>query len=88
MALLVFAGVTLVGRHRAPPPKPHRYFSAFAMLGRATCDQGIDRFVPNALQHDRYGTGYLFECNPRGFAIVSAGADGIYGTADDERSDR
>jgi hypothetical protein len=43
---------------------------------------------PRPLRHDAYGNPYLFECNGRGFTIVSAGADGVYDTADDERSDR
>ncbi|MBV8758081.1 MAG: hypothetical protein JO257_12420 [Deltaproteobacteria bacterium] len=67
---------------------PHRYFSAYAMLGRATCDQGIDHFLTGALQRDGYGNPYLWECNARGFTVVSAGPDGIYDTADDVRSDR
>ena len=84
--LALFGGSVLM--RTGNPPAPHRYFSAFAMLGRATCGQGIERFIPNALQHDGYGDGYLFECNPRGFTIVSAGADGRFDTADDTRSDR
>lgn len=89
---MLSAALTRVSRLRDIDDYSHpaRYFSAFAMLHRATCDQSSDlqKFVPNALQHDAWGNGYLFECNSRGFTIVSAGPDGIYETDDDTRSDR
>lgn len=60
---------------------PHRYFSAFAMLHRATCEQSGDyqTFQVGAARRDPWGNRYTFECNPRGFTIVSS---------DGTRSDR
>jgi hypothetical protein len=80
---------TIVQRRRASRPSRHRYrYSAFGAFHDAFCRPDSTRIIPNALQHDAYGNPYLWECNRRGFTIVSAGPDGVYETADDERSDR
>jgi len=63
-------------------------FSAFGAFHRAFCTTPGDELVPNALQHDAWGTPYLFVCNAHTITVVSAGEDGQYMTADDIRSDR
>lgn len=63
-------------------------FSAFGAFHRAFCTAPGDALVPNALQHDAWGTPYLFVCNAHTITVVSAGEDGQYMTADDIRSDR
>ncbi|HSN30290.1 MAG TPA: hypothetical protein VLT45_28575 [Kofleriaceae bacterium] len=69
---------------------PSRYFSALAMLHRATCDASPDlqSFQVGVALRDEWGNRYVWECNPGGFTLSSPGADGIWGTADDQRSDR
>jgi hypothetical protein len=63
-------------------------FSAFGAFHRAFCTRPGDQLVPMALQHDPWGTPYMFVCNSGGFTVVSAGEDGAFFTDDDIRSDR
>jgi hypothetical protein len=83
LPLLVLGGMALdrVLMTRHQHLAPHRYFSAFAMLHRATCEQSADyqTFQVGVARRDRWGNRYTFECNPRGFTIVSS---------DGTRSDR
>ena len=92
LPLLVFGGTVLdrTPITRSDHRPPHRYYSALEMLHRATCEQSADfqTFQVGAAQLDPWGNRYVFECNPRGFTLVSAGADGRPGTLDDVRSDR
>ena len=76
--MALFGGSVL---SRADHTAPHRYYSAFAMLHRATCEQSADyqTFQVGVAQRDPLGNRYTFECNPRGFTIVSS---------DGTRSDR
>ncbi len=58
------------------------------MLHRATCEQSADlqTFMVGVAQRDAWGERYMWECNPRGFTLVSAGEDGRFDTADDVSS--
>jgi len=91
--LLAFAPLALFGGTLVPHAEratPHRYFSALEMLHRVTCEQSADyqTFQVGVAQRDAWGNRYVFECNARGFTIVSAGPDGRPDTADDLRSDQ
>lgn len=86
-AFLSLAAWTIHETELTSAPYTHRYrFSAFGAIHDAFCTAQSPLVIPNALQHDTWGNPYVWECNPRGFTIVSAGEDGVYGTADDTRS--
>lgn len=55
-------------------------------LGRGEFDQWMDRRYPQAgSREDSWGTRYRLELVPEGFAVMSAGPDGGFGTEDDIR---
>lgn len=88
--IALFGGTVLTRTARTERATPHRYFSALEMLHRATCEQSADyqMFQVGVAQRDAWGNRYTFLCNARGFTLVSAGPDGRFDTADDDRSDR
>lgn len=75
-------------RVRAEVMAQRSLFSAFGAFHRAFCRAPGDELVPNALQHDAWGSPYMFECNAHTITVVSAGEDGQFMTDDDIRSDR
>ena len=55
-------------------------------LARGEFDQWMDQRYPQPRsREDTWGTRYRLELTPEGFAVVSAGPDGEFGTEDDIR---